>query len=71
MDFETLLKLFLTGHSGVASLHAETNSEGRPTIWIDGNQFIAVGHTMVPAKPLPQRVITAGFDSHEGMGSRK
>lgn len=69
MDFELALMAFLRTEDGPVQFHAEINHEGRPTIWLMGTQYIAVGNSMVPA-PTTQTAAPAGFDAHRGMGER-
>lgn len=68
MDIETRLRAHLSAQDRPTQFYAEFNPEGRPTIWVDGFQYIAVGNMMVPAKPEPQVAKPAGIDSAKLMG---
>lgn len=69
-DFESYLRHRLTFDAPEISPYL--NDEGRVEIkFDDGRTFVFVGNQVVEPQPPAQRVAAAGFDSHEGMGSRK
>lgn len=71
-DFESYLRAKLNDTDLTPAIYL--NAEGRvEMVFGDGYRFVSFGDRVVPApdKPTTQSVKAAGFDSHEGMGSRK
>lgn len=80
MDFEAFLRKLIAQNADF-STKVGLNQEGRVLVAIESGGingfYVVVENTahqlgpLVDAKPTTQRVAAAGFDSHEGMGSRK